>query len=433
MTTDTEHKIIHEKKIVIDSRSRPKRENETETDEPSGEPGTVAELVPVDNRPVLLFVITQGMWEEPQKYIVQLARHFASDYQLHLIFGTYEFTGKNTFRQEFESLGGTVHTINALTHKNVLANEVNVIFNLWKLLSAIKPDVVHTNDGKTSLLTGLARMMAGSSHQVATMHGLLDTSDAKSYEASIANWFVKVSYGMAKTIMTRDQHTHQQAVKMFGDRAVLVLPGIHEIHFLNAEEKMRSIIQDAPDRIAGSMKEAGTLILGNIAPLEADQGIAYLLQALQQLQEQGQQFVYIHYGDGDQKHLLEYEIEQFGLSDRVLMKGLDTLASLYLPVFDVVVHPTLRPGSLDLLRDAGLAGRAVIITDVEGVSDAIQDGTHAVVIPQKDPTAIAEAISFLSRDKARRDTMGRALEQRIRKNYSEEAMFNKTREIYEGR
>lgn len=438
MNQEGSRKVIFEDKIVVDTRTTA-RDKVTVTEEPSDtkQPEAVnadietTETV-ADDRPHLLFVVTQGMWEEPQKYIIQLAEHFASQYQLHVVFGTFEFTGKNVFRERFEALGGTVHTIDSLTHKPVLGNELSTVFKLRKLLAEIKPDVVHCNDPKTSFLTGLARLMTGGSRQVSTVHGFRDTSDNKSHEVVVFEFFVKLGLNFSSTVVCRDQYTHQQATRMLGNKAQLVLPGIHEIHFLNPEEKLRSIIQDAPDKIGGLMREAGTVILGNVAPLEADQGIAYTLQALAKLKEKGVSFVYIHYGDGDQKRLLEHELETFGIKDRVLFKGLDKLANLYLQIFDIIVQPTLRPGDLTLLRDAGLARRAVVISDIDGITDAVTDGQEAVVVEQKNPEAIAEEIAMLAQDKAKRDQLGAALEKRIRENYSEEEMFRKTEAIYEG-
>lgn len=426
-----EHKVIYEKKIVVDSRTKPL----------SGAPFSgkgamrqeqITEEVQGD-RPRLLFVITQGMWEEPQKYVIQLARYFAPRYQLHLVFGTFEFTGRNVFREEFEALGGVVHTVDALTHKPVLGNDLVCVFKLRTILAQIKPEVVHVHDAKTAFIVGLARLMSSGSRQVATVHGFRDTTDNKSYEVAIFEFFIKLGFNFASRLICRDQYTYTKAQELFGtSKTQLILPGISEVHFLNPEEKLRAMVQDAPDSIAAALQQAGTMIVGGIAPLEADQGIAYTLQALKILQEEGLSFVYIHYGDGDQKHLLEHEVVQFGLSDRVIFKGLDKMAHLYLQIFDVVVHPTLRPGDTTLLRDCGLARRAVVISDVEGVGETVESGVHALVVTPRDNVALAKAIESLAHNKDRRDALGEALEQRIRAYYSEEEMFRQTELVYEG-
>ena len=103
MNQEGSRKVIFEDKIVVDTRTTA-RDKVTINKEslPVQQPedihaGIETTETMADDRPGLLFVITQGMWEEPQKYIIQLAEHFASQYQLHVVFGTFEFTGKIAF------------------------------------------------------------------------------------------------------------------------------------------------------------------------------------------------------------------------------------------------------------------------------------------------------------------------------------------------
>jgi len=291
--------------------------------------------------------------------------------------------------------------------------------------------VYHANDGKTALYGGLSGLLSGVKRTVATIHGYPDVSGMKAAEVGILNFFIKLSYGRAGQIIVRDAHTKSWAAKMFGSQKVnLILPGISEVLFTQRTEKLRAIAQDAPAELSGYLQEQSTLIIGNVGPLDADQGIAYTLHAISLLKERGITVVYIHYGDGDQKHLLEHELNEFGITDRVLFKGIDKMASSYFPIFDVVVHPTLRPGVPPIVRDLAQAERALVITDVVGVRESIEEGKEAFVIPQGDSQAIADALEQLSRDKLKRDTLGKALRERVERDYNKEAMFEKTIQLY---
>jgi len=347
------------------------------------------------------------------------------------VFGTFEFTGKNLLQEKIEALGGVVHTIDPSGHKNVLANEISTFFALWKLFRKIKPVVYHANDGKTALFGGLSAALSGVKRTVATIHGYPDISGMKGAEVGILNFFIKLSYGRVSQIIVRDAHTSSWATPMFGSRKVnLILPGISEVNFTQRAEKLRAIAQDAPAEISGYLQEQSTLIIGNVGPLDADQGIAYTLHAISLLKEKGVTVVYIHYGDGDQKHLLEHELSEFGITDRVLFKGIDKMASSYFPIFDVVVHPTLRPGVPAIVRDLAQAEKALVITDVIGVTESLEDKKEAIIIPQGDSQAIADALEMLAGDKPARDSLGQAIKERIERDYSKEAMFEKTIQLY---
>ncbi len=426
----TTRQIIHEDKIVVDSHTKvrsavaPAESTQAvvESDSPT----------PTDTRPVLVHVITRGAWEDPQKYIVKLIKYFKARYRVYVVFGTYEFTGINEFRQQVEALGVEVRTISTLQHTNVVGNEITSIIKFHKLFRELGPTVVHVHDAKTSLLVGIARMFGGNFRHIATVHQYLHTSGAKSYEVSMARAVFTWAFGMSEFLIMRNQFMYSQLHNNWPGKVSLVLPGLEDITFVNPRDKLRSVAKDAPPLTQQYLEDPDTLVIGSIAPLEADQGIAYTLQALQILKEQGLQFVYIHYGAGDQMNLLEHEVAQFGLSDHVLFKGRDARAQIYLQMFDVVVLSTTRNGDVGLLRDAGQAKRAVITTDISGVAEIIEDQVHAVVVAQKNPEALAQAITELAGDASRRATLGNALEARIKERYSQEVMLSHTEKIYEG-
>jgi|GEM_PF-5041549 len=433
----SDRKVINDGKIVVASPTQKiKQEARKAAVKPITPEATESQLPkepvkPANNNPVLLFTVTQGMWKEPQKYIVQLAEHFVSEYNVHVVFGSFEFTGKNLLKENIEALGGTVHTVDALGHKNVLSNEISTMISLWKLMKEIKPQVVHFNDGKTAMLAGLMAMICGVRRTVSTIHGYPDVTGMKSAEVSVLNFFIKLSYGRAQRIIVRDDNTESWAKRMFGARKVtMILPGITEVKFTQPTEKIRAIAQDAPAETAGLLRDQQTIIIGNVAPLDADQGIAYTLQAIKILKEKGLKVVYIHYGDGDQSHLLEHEVNEFGLVDNVLFKGTDKMATSYFPIFDVVVHPTLRKGVPAIVRDLAQAERALIITDVAGVSNALVHDSEAMILPVRDAQALADAIESLGQNKAKRDEMGRAIRARVEKDYDQEHMFTQTKEVY---
>lgn len=447
-------KIIHEEKIVVGGKKKSPLRGVLSSALSSASTGvkqaahsatTAAQTNPTiteakdtasepqhkDNRPAIVFVVTQALWEERQKYVARLAEHYAADYKIHLIFGTFEFTGKNVLREKIESLGGTAHPVDALTSRNVLANEIGSIFAIRKILSQVKPKVVHAQDGKATMLSGLAMMTGVRGRLVTTLHSLMDFTAIKKSEAPVVKFFTKLSYGMARKIIVRDQHTYNRAVKLWGkQKPELVLPAVGHIEFTNAQEKLRAIAQDAPSAFATHLNEQSTTIIGNIAPLDADQGLTFTLHAMNLLKERGHSVVYIHYGIGDQERLLEHEIAQFGLEDRVLLKGLDKMASAYLPVFDIVVHPTLQPGFPSMVREAALAKRPVVISTVEGVSESVADGTEALLVEPRSAQSIADAIERLIQDRSLMQSIGESLSQRIQRDYSAQAMIDKTSQIY---
>ncbi|GAA0277826.1 glycosyltransferase family 4 protein [Alteraurantiacibacter aestuarii] len=73
---------------------------------------------------------------------------------------------------------------------------------------------------------------------------------------------------------------------------------------------------------------------------------------------------------------------------------------------DIFVLPTLAEGSATVVYEAMAAGLPVITTRSAG--SVIQDGVDGIIIPERDPQALADAIDRLVSDRPLRDAMSRA-------------------------
>jgi glycosyltransferase involved in cell wall biosynthesis len=78
----------------------------------------------------------------------------------------------------------------------------------------------------------------------------------------------------------------------------------------------------------------------------------------------------------------------------------------------VVVLPSWREGFPRVLQEAAAMGIPAISTDVPGCRDAIQHGVNGLLVPVRNPAAIADAMDCLIEDEATRLSLG--LENRLR-------------------
>jgi glycosyltransferase involved in cell wall biosynthesis len=70
-------------------------------------------------------------------------------------------------------------------------------------------------------------------------------------------------------------------------------------------------------------------------------------------------------------------------------------------------------GRPNALLEAMAAGCAVVASNVAGVPLAVQSGENGLLVPQKDPGRLAEAVSTLLGDAALRAEMGAAARRKI--------------------
>jgi glycosyltransferase involved in cell wall biosynthesis len=84
------------------------------------------------------------------------------------------------------------------------------------------------------------------------------------------------------------------------------------------------------------------------------------------------------------------------------------------------------------LLEACAVGRPVISTDIPGCRDIVRDGYNGLLVPPKDPEALAVAIAKLLDDASLRQRMGAAGRETILGEFTAEEINHKTIEQYEG-
>jgi glycosyltransferase involved in cell wall biosynthesis len=77
------------------------------------------------------------------------------------------------------------------------------------------------------------------------------------------------------------------------------------------------------------------------------------------------------------------------------------------------------------------AGLPVVATAVGGLAEMIDDGVHGLLVPRRDPTALAAAVGALLDDPARRRELGAAARARRRAQFDLGVMVSAIEQLYE--
>lgn len=124
-------------------------------------------------------------------------------------------------------------------------------------------------------------------------------------------------------------------------------------------------------------------------------------------------------GYGDLRASLEQQAERHGIAAHVHFTGQleRRRAAAYIAAADVFALPIVRDQGADGLPNALLeamsVGRPIVASHVAGVPDVIEDGRHGLIVPDRDPAALAVAIGRLLHDRPLAAQLGAAARQRI--------------------
>ena len=103
-----------------------------------------------------------------------------------------------------------------------------------------------------------------------------------------------------------------------------------------------------------------------------------------------------------------------GLEGHVILTGARRDVPACMDAMDVVIHASIRPEPFGrVLIEAMALARPVIAPRLGGPCEIVADGATGLLVPPRDPDALAAAIVTLVTDPARRDAMGRAARERV--------------------
>jgi glycosyltransferase involved in cell wall biosynthesis len=110
---------------------------------------------------------------------------------------------------------------------------------------------------------------------------------------------------------------------------------------------------------------------------------------------------------GDYRQKLEARAAELGIARNVHFTGHRSDVGCVLAGLDVVVSPSIEESACGAMVEALLMKRSVVASNVGGLPDTVQHGVSGLLVPPRDPAALADAVAELVADPLRREEMGR--------------------------
>ncbi len=162
------------------------------------------------------------------------------------------------------------------------------------------------------------------------------------------------------------------------------------------------------------------IVIGTVGRVEEQKGHTYLLEAFAQVRQQpgGDALRLLIVGDGRMLPRLHETAATLGLEEVCRFPGqLAKLADVYRAV-DLFAMPSLWEGLSLAMLEAMAAGLPVIATDVGGAREVLGDNQCGRLVPPRDATALARAITDLLGHPDERARVAAAGRDRVRSTYS---------------
>lgn len=184
-------------------------------------------------------------------------------------------------------------------------------------------------------------------------------------------------------------------------------------------------------------------LVGVIARLVQVKGIEYFLEAAAIIARRVPEARFMVVGEGqflmDRAGMVSYgqyqqELEDYakrlGLAQRVIFTGFRPDVPEILAELKVSVLPSLSEGLSNVMLESMAAGVPVVATRVGGTPEVVEDGATGLLVPPRDPGALAEGIYrlLMTPDLAHRFSL--AGREHVAKRFSIERMVRETEALY---
>jgi glycosyltransferase involved in cell wall biosynthesis len=178
---------------------------------------------------------------------------------------------------------------------------------------------------------------------------------------------------------------------------------------------------------------AGAPVVGDVAHFGWHKAQEELVKACPSIWKQVPEARVLLVGDGECRPRVEAVARELGLDAdrRLIFTGHRADARELVRWFTVFVMCSVKEGLCTSILDAHVLGTPVVASAVGGIPEAVDHGRAGILVPPRDPDALAAAIVRLLRDRELGSALNRRGRARVDERFSVDAMVAGTRTVYE--
>ena len=298
--------------------------------------------------------------------------------------------------------------------------DVRALAELVALLRRERFDLVHTHNPKPGVLGRVAARLAGTPLVVNTVHGLYATPEDRLRKRAAVlglEW-------LAGRCSDLELYQSEEDLAWAG-RLRLARKGRSHLLGNGTDTGFFDPAQVPPERAAALRRELGlpadALVVGAVGRLVAEKGYRELFAAARAVRQADPRVRFLAVGTPDlDKADAISEAELAAAAGDVLVTGWRDDVRDLLAVMDVFVLASWREGMPRSAIEAAAMGKALVLTDIRGCREVARHDREALLVPPRDPGALATAISRLAADPALRERLAGAARRRALERFSEQ-------------
>lgn len=364
----------------------------------------------------ILYVITKANWGGAQRYVFDLAT--TAQARGDTVAVAYGEGG--ALAERLREAGIRTIALPGFGRDINLKDEIRAFGEVLELLRRERPELVHVNSSKGSLVL-LAARLAGIKRIIFTAHGWAFNEKRPWWQKAVLKILYAVSMFLAHRTICVSEAIRRDMGFMPAMLMTVIRNGIDAPAFRSREDARASLLPDAKDKVW----------LGMIAELHPTKRVEDAIDALAELGDAYQNVILLVLGEGELRQQLVERIKNRTLEHRVFLGGFTSDASSYLPAFDIFLMPSRTEALAYALIEAGYAGLPVIASRVGGIPEIIRHKETGLLVPPENPHSLALALRQMLDHPEDARKMSEKLKSRTTELFAKERMLAETFAVYQ--
>jgi glycosyltransferase involved in cell wall biosynthesis len=171
-------------------------------------------------------------------------------------------------------------------------------------------------------------------------------------------------------------------------------------------------------------------LIGMMCRLSRVKAVNDLLDAAATILKEHPETRFLIIGDGEERPSLVAQAERLGISHRVIFTGFRTDIQRVLPELTISALTSTSEGLSNTLLESMAVGLPVVATRIGGNTEIVLDTVTGLLVPPRNPVALADALGRLLADPALARQMGERGKARIENDFSVDHAVSKTQDLY---
>jgi glycosyltransferase involved in cell wall biosynthesis len=339
-------------------------------------------------------------------------------------FEVHVATPEGPVTERIRSAGLDFHAISMSRSGLSPRSEIACLADLIRLYRRLKPDLVHHSTIKPVVYGGIAARLTGVPAVVHAIHGLGYVFTARGARVGFLRRGVKFALRRAFghrheriTFLNREDSEAFVESGILAERdAIVVCPmGVDVSVFRASQEPAPPPVVILPARLLW------------------DKGVGEFVAAARILKARRTVARFVLVGDADPGNPMTVPVRQIrAWAEEGVVEcwgWIEDMAAVYAQSH-IVCLPSYREGLGMVLVEGGACGRPLVATDVAGCREVVSHGENGLLVPPRNPEALADAIGTLIGDSSLRARMGARGREIVTQKFSEEQVVRETLILY---